>query len=107
MGQRIVRLLQKHVTQIAIVGGSRHPAAHAPIPARKLDYADTSTFDTGLANIDILIHAAGPFEHNPAQLVSACIARGIHYLDIAEAPHFIEQVRAVAAQAQRTHALNG
>ncbi len=97
MGQRIVRLLQTHIPHAHVIGGSRHPSANAAIKTRVIDYADPATFDSGLSGIDILIHAAGPFQHDPAPLVRACIARHIHYIDIAESLEFIKQVRATAA----------
>ncbi|MEQ1813645.1 MAG: saccharopine dehydrogenase NADP-binding domain-containing protein [Candidatus Nitrotoga sp.] len=97
MGQRIVRLLQVHMPDAKIIGGNRHPSATAAIPTRHINYADETTFASGLTGIDILIHAAGPFQHNPAPLVRACIERRIHYIDIAESLEFINQVRATAA----------
>ena len=97
MGQRIVRLLQTHIPHAHVIGGSRHPSANAAIKTRVIDYSDPATFDSGLSDIDILIHAAGPFQHDPAPLVRACIARHIHYIDIAESLEFIQQVRATAA----------
>ena len=97
MGQRIVRLLQTHIPAAHVIGGSRHPPANAAIQTRVIDYADPTTFDSGLSGIHLLIHAAGPFQHDPAPLVRACIARHIHYIDIAESLEFIQQVRATAA----------
>lgn len=92
-----MRLLQAHIPDAKIIGGNRHPSATAAIPTRHINYADESTFASGLSDIDILIHAAGPFQHNPAPLVRACIERRIHYIDIAESLEFINQVRAAAA----------
>ena len=97
MGQRIVRLLKTHVPNAKVIGGNRHPSATAVIPTRYFNYEDESTFASGLSGIDILIHAAGPFQHNPTPLVRACIKRHTHYIDIAESLEFINQVRAVAA----------
>jgi hypothetical protein len=97
MGQRIVRLLQAHMPDAKIIGGNRHPSATAVISTRYLNYADETTFSSGLVGIDILIHAAGPFQHDPAPLVRACIERHIHYIDIAESLEFINQVRVTAA----------
>lgn len=97
MGQRIVRLLQAHMPDAQIIGGNRHPSATAAISTRHINYSDETTFASGLTGIDILIHAAGPFQHNPAPLVRACIERRIHYIDIAESLEFINQVRATAA----------
>lgn len=97
MGQRIVRLLQTHIPHVEVIGGSRHAFATATIKIRVIDYADEATFAGGLSGINILIHAAGPFQHDPAPLVRACIARHIHYIDIAEPLEFIQQVRVTAA----------
>lgn len=93
LGQRIVRLLGEHLPDIKVIGAGRRANPGAAIEARRLDLNDATTFAEALTGINVLIHAAGPFNHDPAPLVSACIERRIHYIDIAETMSFIDDVR--------------
>jgi short subunit dehydrogenase-like uncharacterized protein len=38
--------------------------------------------DAGLAGMSVVLHCAGPFAATSAQMVSACLRTGVHYLDI-------------------------
>ena len=76
---------------------SRHAPAGVQAPHRHLDLSEPATYPGALAGVDVLIHAAGPFHHDPGPLVHACLERSIHYVDIAEDLGFIERVEAAAA----------
>lgn len=59
----------------------------APIAtAHGLEYRDfplePAALASGLEGITVVLHAAGPFFRTSAPMVAACLARGIHYLDI-------------------------
>lgn len=93
LGQRIVRLLGEHLPNIKVIGASRRANSDAAIETRRLDLNDTTSFADALTGVSVLIHAAGPFNHDPTPLVRACIERRIHYIDIAETMDFINDVR--------------
>jgi short subunit dehydrogenase-like uncharacterized protein len=44
---------------------------------------DPAAVQTALAGIAVLLNCAGPFMHTAEPLMRACIAAGVHYLDIA------------------------
>ncbi|TPW18454.1 MAG: hypothetical protein FD130_232, partial [Halothiobacillaceae bacterium] len=74
---------------------------HQAMTTRHIDLHDPASYGAALAGIDILIHAAGPFDHDPRPLVTACIQHRIHYIDIAESLPFIQCVKeAVMSLAQ-------
>ena len=98
LGQRIVRLLHEHLPQVKVIGASRRATPDAAIETRQLELSDSTTFADALTGINILIHAAGPFNHDPAPLVRECIKRRIHYIDIAETLSFINDVKRTAAE---------
>ena len=100
MGQRIVRLLLEHVEGVQVIGASRHTDPHQLFPTRFINLTDATSFDAALNGIDVLIHAAGPFNHDPTALVHACIERNIHYIDIAESLDFIRNVQRAVASAR-------
>ena len=49
---------------------------------------------------EIVVDAAGPFQHSGLAVPEACIAAGIHYLDIADARDFVARIGALDAAAR-------
>jgi short subunit dehydrogenase-like uncharacterized protein len=43
---------------------------------------DPAALSAALAEVDLVLNAAGPFLHTAAPLAEACLAAGVHYLDI-------------------------
>ena len=43
---------------------------------------DPNSMDQMLANVDVVLHAAGPFSATAVPMVEACLRNGTHYLDI-------------------------
>lgn len=43
---------------------------------------DIGAITQAIAGVDLVFHAAGPFVHTSEPMVTACIARGAHYVDI-------------------------
>jgi saccharopine dehydrogenase-like NADP-dependent oxidoreductase len=61
---------------------------------------------------DILVDASGPFQaygEGRYRLIEACIAQGVHYLDLADGSEFVSGVRAfdAAARAAGVYVLSG
>lgn len=55
-------------------------------------------------NPDLVVDAAGPFQtygENPHRLVTACLALGIDYLDLADDSYFVEGIRQFNSDAAR------
>jgi short subunit dehydrogenase-like uncharacterized protein len=49
---------------------------------RVIDLADASALDAGLAEVDVVLHIAGPFSQTSAPMLDACLRTRTHYLDI-------------------------
>jgi short subunit dehydrogenase-like uncharacterized protein len=47
-----------------------------------LNVGDPAALDAALADVDLVLNAAGPFAHTAAPLADACLRAGVHYLDI-------------------------
>jgi len=72
-----------------IVVGSR-----CPVPdERFVDLHDAATLERALADINIAICAAGPYQKLPTTFATLCIERGIHYIDLADDREFVETIR--------------
>ncbi len=49
---------------------------------RSFDLADEAAIRAGLAGMALVLHCAGPFSATAEPMMAACIASGVHYLDI-------------------------
>jgi short subunit dehydrogenase-like uncharacterized protein len=57
-------------------------AEHLGLPYRAVALDDPAALTAALAGVDLVLNAAGPFLHTAAPLAEACLAAGVHYLDI-------------------------
>ena len=70
-----------------VLAGRTAPAITAlaerlDLPHRVLPLDDPAALNAALADVDLVLNAAGPFLHTAAPLAEACLAAGVHYLDI-------------------------
>jgi short subunit dehydrogenase-like uncharacterized protein len=64
---------------------------------------EPSALMTELRDVDLVLNAGGPFLHTAAPLASACIAAGVHYLDIGNELQVFTSLYAMDEQAKRAH----
>jgi short subunit dehydrogenase-like uncharacterized protein len=57
-------------------------AEELDLPYLALALDDPAALDAALAEVDLILNAAGPFLHTAAPLAQACLAAGVHYIDI-------------------------
>jgi short subunit dehydrogenase-like uncharacterized protein len=57
-------------------------AAQLGLPYLVLALDDPAALNAALADMDLVLNAAGPFLHTAAPLARACLAAGVHYIDI-------------------------
>ncbi len=84
-------------------------AAALRVPCRVFDLSDLQRIEHGLADIGVLVNAAGPFIETAPVLIEACLATRTHYLDLAgEWPVFaMAQGRGREAAAQSVMLMPG
>lgn len=70
-------------------------------PYRVFDLKDPAQVAAGLAGVEVVVNAAGPFVETAGPMIEGCIRAGAHYLDLSgEWPGFdLAQRRAEAARA--------
>jgi hypothetical protein len=54
---------------------------------------------------DIVVHTTGPFQQQDYRVAEACIAQGCHYLDLADARHFVTGIVRLDAAARARNLL--
>lgn len=57
-------------------------AGELELPSVVVDLTDTQALQQALADIDVVVHCAGPFEVTAAPMIEACLATKTHYTDI-------------------------
>ena len=83
-------LIAQHACQRGhrpVLAGRTAPAVAAlaerlDLPHRAAALDDPAALNAALAGVDLVLNAAGPFLHTAAPLAEACLAAGVHYLDI-------------------------
>ena len=105
-GARLSRRLVAAGHHVLVAGRSRGKAAKfcAKLPGAEPVVADRCRdLQLLLSELrpDILIDAAGPFQDGSYGVPSACIAAGVHYLDLADARQFVCGIAALDRDARR------
>lgn len=104
-GRMIARRLTEIAHHVVLAGrdGGRLSALAETLglPTRVFGLADPARVEHGLADIHVVLNAAGPFAQTAGVMVDACIRTRTHYLDIAgEWPVFVlAQSRGTEARA--------
>jgi short subunit dehydrogenase-like uncharacterized protein len=83
-------LIARHAHQRGhrpLLAGRNAPATAAlagklDLPYLALALDDPAALNAALADVDLVLNAAGPFLHTAAPLAQACLAAGVHYIDI-------------------------
>ncbi|HMB54399.1 MAG TPA: saccharopine dehydrogenase NADP-binding domain-containing protein [Thermoanaerobaculia bacterium] len=57
-------------------------AAELGLPHRAFPLSDPNSVAASLADVDAVVHCAGPFVDTAKPMIAGCIASGTHYLDI-------------------------
>jgi hypothetical protein len=75
-------------------------AARAQVIPAALDGGKIGADDLKRERPNILINATGPYQAQDYSLARACIAAGVHYLDLADARTFVTGITALDAEAR-------
>ncbi|HEY1560691.1 MAG TPA: saccharopine dehydrogenase NADP-binding domain-containing protein [Caulobacteraceae bacterium] len=71
--------------------GVRAVAGTLGLSWRAFPLTDADVLDEALSDIDVVLHAAGPFEETAAPMLQACLRTRTHYLDLnGEWPGFVD-----------------
>jgi short subunit dehydrogenase-like uncharacterized protein len=62
--------------------GARTLAADLGLPVRMFSLDDAAAVRGALDGVHVVLHCAGPFSATAAPMIDACLATGVHYLDI-------------------------
>jgi short subunit dehydrogenase-like uncharacterized protein len=102
-GQLIVEEAQRREQQPLLAGRDeaklRPLAEKHQLDYRVVDLADKTALNAVVAEVDLVLNAAGPFSQTSLPMVRACLAGGRHYLDITGEIAVFEQIFTLDQQA--------
>lgn len=114
-GGRIVELLERDSRLTLIVAGrslerattfcTKRVRAKARLVPAAFDREGDLIGQLAACQPDVLVDASGPFQSYGAgqyRVIEACIAQGVHYLDLADGAAFVDDVQAFDAAARVT-----
>lgn len=76
-------------------------AGQLELPSCIVDLNDSTALQSALADVDIVVHCAGPFEVTAAPMIEACLASKTHYVDITGELSVFEYAHANHERAQQ------
>ena len=112
-GRQVARRLAEAGVPVVLAGrNARSVGALAEglgLASRVLDLEAPQALAQAVADFQVVLHCAGPFEITAAPMLDACLAAGVHYLDLSgEWPSFRDAMRCDAvAKARRAMVMPG
>ena len=110
-GRRLVERLSKQAGLHITIAGRSSAAGHAlacklrPTATSELAVAAIDALNPAFAsqlnplNPAVVVNASGPFQGQNYQVAQACIAAGVHYIDLADGRSFVTGISALNADA--------
>jgi len=108
-GSYIARALATHPNIVLVICGRSQAKAqqfakgldsYHPAEGIALDIRGDISTSLALAKPDIVIHTTGPFQDQTFVVAEACIARGCHYIDLADARDFVTNISSLDGSAR-------
>lgn len=85
-GRMIARYLADRGVDLILAGRNPQSVRAVADPLgfawRSFDLQSPDPVDAGLQNVDVVLHAAGPFMRTAEPMMAACLRTGTHYLDV-------------------------
>lgn len=108
-GELIARYAHEYKLQ-PILAGRKEEAIRAlaerlQLPYRIFGLNDATILQHQLQDVQLVIHAAGPFSHTAKQMIEACIATNTHYIDINGDIQVFELIKQYDASAKKANVM--
>src|SRR5208337_485766 len=104
IGEHVARAARAFGVPAVVAGRNawklRPLAAELNVEARAFGLSDPQRVAAALEGIAVLLNCAGPFKHTAGPLADACLATGVHYLDITGEIPGLEALQAKGAEAE-------
>jgi short subunit dehydrogenase-like uncharacterized protein len=108
-GELIARYAHDYNLQLVLAGRNenniRSLANRLQFSYRVFSLDDANELQQQLLDVQLVIHAAGPFSHTAKQMVEACIATHTHYIDINGDISVFELIKTYDAAAKQANVM--
>ena len=93
IGSSVAQDIAKH-TSAEVIVTSRNPDSlvQPPLEFLQLELSQQSSVQEAIADVDLVVHCAGPFHHRDGRVLQACIDQQIDYIDVSDHRSFYERV---------------
>ncbi len=92
IGSSVARDLATHTAAEVIVTSRNHQIVDAPWRFLALDLDHEDLLQKAIADVDLVVHCAGPFHYRDGRVLKHCIAQKVHYVDVSDHRSFYEKV---------------
>ncbi|MBX2861348.1 MAG: saccharopine dehydrogenase NADP-binding domain-containing protein [Vampirovibrio sp.] len=97
MGSLVADLIRKRLPDVRLILGARGLATNEAKHHRRIDINNRQQLRKVLVDVGCVINAVGPYDYDPTVLLEVCGEQRSHYVDLAEAPEFIDKVKKIGA----------
>ena len=92
IGSSVARDIATHTAAEVIVTSRNHQIVDAPLRFLALDLNREALLQKAIANVDLVVHCAGPFHYRDGRVLKHCIAQKVNYVDVSDHRSFYEKV---------------
>jgi saccharopine dehydrogenase-like NADP-dependent oxidoreductase len=78
--------------EVIVTSRSPHKIVNSPLKFLVLDLDRQDSFKKAIADVDLVVHCAGPFHHRDGRVLKHCIKEKVNYLDVSDHRSFYEKV---------------
>ena len=95
IGNSVAEYLAQHTAaEITITGRklTRNIGINPRFQQLELDLADQDKLENAIANSDLVIHCAGPFQYRDLGVLKTCIQHHVNYIDVSDNRDFTRRI---------------
>ena len=93
IGSSVARDIANHTQGEIIVTSRKHDSlVDAPLQFLALDLDRQDLLQKAIADVDLVVHCAGPFHYRDGRVLQHCIAQKVNYVDVSDHRSFYEKV---------------
>ena len=92
IGSSVAKDLATHTSAEIIVTSRNQQMIDAPLRFLALDLDRQDMLQKAIADVDLVIHCAGPFHYRDGRVLKHCIKEKVHYVDVSDHRSFYEKV---------------
>ncbi|VEP18859.1 Saccharopine dehydrogenase [Hyella patelloides LEGE 07179] len=78
--------------EVIVTSRNLNCVVNPPLEFLALNLDRQDSLQKAIADVDLVVHCAGPFHHRDGRVLQHCIAEGVNYIDVSDHRSFYERV---------------